>query len=308
MTPRIATLTLNPSIDGSCATDVVRHTHKVRTHDERYDPGGGGINVARVLTRLGADVVALYLGGGVTGAVLDQLLDRDRVKRQPIVIHDDTRLALTVHEASSGREYRFVPEGPDIGVAEWQACLAAIETIACDWLVASGSLPRGVPEDFYVRVKAIARRRNIRFVLDSSGPALAHGLAGGGVALVKPSQGEFESLVGRRLSGATEIAAAAAELVARGDAEQVAVTLGHEGAVLVTAHETIILPALAVTVQSAVGAGDSFVAAMVFGLASRWPAAKAFRYGIAAGTAAVLNPGTGLAHRADIDRLFAQIS
>lgn len=305
---KILTLTLNPVIDGACETDAVRHTHKVRTEHERYDPGGGGINVARVIGRLGGDVEALYLAGGATGAVLDELLDRNGVRRRRVNIADHTRISLAVHERASGREYRFVPEGPQVSEAEWQDCLEAIEQSPCDWLVASGSLPRGIPRDFYARVGAIAGKNNTRFVLDSSGDALRLGLAGGGIFLVKPSRGELERLAGQTLPDGDALLAAARGIVERGEAIHVAVSMGHEGALLVNASGALQLPAIPVEVRSAVGAGDSFLAAMVNAIAAGWEPEDAFRFGIAAGTAAVMTPGTDLCHRADVERLFRQIA
>lgn len=306
MSARIATLTLNPSIDGSCDTDVVRHTHKVRTTRERFDPGGGGINVARVLARLGADVEAIYLAGGATGSVLDDLLGRAGLRRRGIPVHDDTRVALAVHERSTGREYRFVPEGPELSPAECAASLAAVEDTDCDFLVASGSLPPGAGDDYYAHLAEVAARRGVALLLDTSGPALRHALDHGGMLLVKPSLNELEQLVGRRLRDPAALARAAEELVTAGKSRHVAVTMGHEGALLATADgPTLRLPAIPVEVRSAVGAGDSFVAGMTHGLAQGWPAARAFRLGLAAGSAAVLSPGTGLCSAEDVWRLFA---
>ena len=302
---RILTLTMNPCIDGACEAETVQHTHKIRTTAERYDPGGGGINVARVLTRFGADVCALYLAGGPTGAVLDSLLDDNQVPRQRLPIADDTRMSLTVYERSSGREFRFVPEGPDVSEPEWQAALRALEQAECDWLVASGSLPPQAPDDFYAQVRAIAVRRGIRFVLDSSGKALAAGLSGSGVTLVKPSQGELQSWAGEPLDTHDKIANAASALVSTGQADMVAVTMGHEGALLATAYGSHYLPAIPVDVRSAVGAGDSFVAAMTLKLAQGADPLSAFRFGMAAGTAAVLSPGTNLCAVEDVERIFA---
>lgn len=304
---RIATLTLNPTIDGSSEAETVQHTHKIRTANERYDPGGGGINVARVLARLGGDTEAVYFAGGVTGPVLSGLLDRSGLIHRAIPIAGDTRISLAVHERQSGKEYRFVPQGPRVSVAECRHCLDVIERLECSWLVLSGSLPLGAPDDFYSRIVEIARARQIAVVLDTSGPALKGTLARGGVRLVKPSLGEMEQLVGHPLQDQDQITAAAQAVVASGDAEIVAVSMGHRGALLVEAGQVLALPAIPVEARSAVGAGDSFVAAMTFGLAAGWDSERAFRLGIAAGTAAVLTPGTDLCHRADVERLAATI-
>ncbi len=302
--PRIATLTLNPAIDSACEADKVFPTHKVRTSGERYDPGGGGINVARVLARLGDPVAAVYLAGGVTGSLLDELLEGSGIERQRIAIHDHTRMSLTVFERATGQEYRFVPEGPLVSDSEWQAALDHCGALDCDWLVASGSLPRGVPADFFARLAATMARRGVALALDTSGAALASAVEQGGLALIKPSQGEFEALCGRSFASPAAIGDAALALVHRGTAALVAVTLGHDGAVLAHAGGVEIRPGAKVEVKSATGAGDSFVAGMVHALAGGADPAAALGWGMAAGTAAVLNPGTGLAHAPDIERLL----
>lgn len=308
MTAQIATLTLNPAVDSACEAERVQPTHKVRTFAQRYDPGGGGINVARVLARLGGTVEAVYLAGGVTGALLDELMDIAGIKRHRIAIHDHTRMSMAVFERATGQEYRFVPEGPLVSEREWRAALGHCAELACDWLVASGSLPRGVPDDFFAQLAAVLAPRGVKLVLDTSGPALAVAVEAGGLALLKPSQGEFEALTGQTFASPEAIGAAALALVQAGKAAMIAVTLGHEGAVLAHAGGVLVRPGLKVAVKSATGAGDSFVAGMVAALVRGSDPAEALRRGMAAGTAAVLNPGTGLAHGDDIERLLPQLA
>ncbi|WP_372424573.1 1-phosphofructokinase family hexose kinase [Salinarimonas chemoclinalis] len=303
----ILTLTLNPSVDGSAEADTVRHTHKIRTSNERYDPGGGGINVARVLVELGAEACAVYAAGGATGGVLDTLVAQRGIAFTRIPIHDDTRISHVVFERSSGKEYRFVPEGPLLREGECAAVLAEIEGRDVDWIVASGSLPRGTPPGFYARIADIAAAKGAKLVLDTSGAALADTLAHGGIHLVKPSQGELEKAIGRPLADAEAIGAAAMEFVAAGKVDLVAVTLGHEGAILASREGVVREEVPRVEVRSAVGAGDSFVAGMTFGLATGLSPREAFVLGMAAGTAAVLTPGTELCKRADVARLRAEI-
>lgn len=307
MTRPILTLTLNPAIDGACETETIRHTHKIRTTNERYDPGGGGINVARVLARLGSPTQACYLSGGVTGKLLDSLIDAAGLSRLSIPVADTTRISHAVYERSSGKEYRFVPEGPHIGESEWRAALETIAEADFATLVASGSLPPGVPDDFYVRLLARARDKGARVILDCSGEALKQAVAAGGLWMVKPSRGEFEALVGRRCADKEEIGETARNLVQRGVADMIVVTLGHEGAVLAHRDGTIHRVPPDVPVRSATGAGDSFVAGMTHRLAQGWDAERAFLYGMAAGTAAVLTPGTELCMPKDVERLFAQM-
>jgi 6-phosphofructokinase 2 len=300
----IATLTMNPTVDVTLEVDRVVHTHKMRGRNELHAPGGGGINVARVFVRLGGNARCYYLSGGPMGVALDGLLDLHQLVRTRIPIAGETRISTVVHERESGKEYRFLAEGPTVSETEWQACLEAVDKARCDYLVASGSLPKGVPDDFFARVAATANKRGIRFVLDSSGSALALGLAGGGVFIVKPSLGELRALTGQSLATDEAIASAAAAIVSRGEAENVAVTMGRDGALLATKAGIRRLPALHVPTASAVGAGDSFLAAMVHAFAAGRDTEEAFRFGIAAGAAAVLRPGTDLAAAADIERLY----
>jgi 6-phosphofructokinase 2 len=212
----IVTITLNPAVDGASEADEVRPIRKVRTTNERYDPGGGGINVARVLAELGRPALPVYLAGGATGAVLDDLLAARGLAGRRISIGGHTRISHAVFERSSGLEYRFVPEGPRIAEEESRRLLAAVEDLDFDYCVASGSLPRGVPDDFYVALARVVARKGGRLVLDTSGAELKAAVTAGGLYLVKPSLGEFEGLIGRSLREAAAQEAAARELVGGG--------------------------------------------------------------------------------------------
>ncbi len=304
----IVTVTLNPSIDGASEADKVMPTHKIRTSHERYDPGGGGINVARVVRELGGQALALHTAGGDTGSVLAALLDRFGIPRRAIPIRDHTRISHVVYERASGLEYRFVPEGPALDVAECEAVMSALAGIPFDMLVISGSLPRGAEPELYCRMIDLAAAKDARVVLDTSGPALAQTLAHGGTFLVKPSLGEFEALTGRTLVGIHDIGEAARAFVLSGAAELVAVTMGHEGALLASRNGVVHRRAPDVPVRSAVGAGDSFVAGMTHGLVSGLTPRDAFLLGMAAGTAAVLTPGTEMCKRPDVERLYARLT
>ena len=152
----ILTLTLNPAIDSASEADEVRPIHKVRTRNERFDPGGGGINVSRVVRELGGDTLAVYLAGGATGPVFDALIETRKVPRLRVDIEGHTRISQTVFETSSGREFRFVPEGPLVNQQECERLLDTLRSVEFDWLVASGSLPRGAPTDFYTQVADVA--------------------------------------------------------------------------------------------------------------------------------------------------------
>lgn len=306
MSPTVTTLTLNPTIDLASEAQRVEPIRKVRTFNERQDPGGGGVNVSRVVKELGGQTLALILAGGVTGRFLEELLDGEGVSRRSIHISGQTRISHTVLDQSNQLEYRFVAQGPEIAPAECEAALDALRQ-AEGWIVASGSLPAGVPHDFYARAATIAAEKSYPFVLDTSGEALRKAVEQGGIHLAKPSLGEFETLIGRKLQGAEDQERAAMELVRSGRIRILAVTLGRDGALLATERGVLRLPALDVVVKGAVGAGDSFLAAMTLALARGRQADDAFAWGVAAGAAAVSNAGTAHPRREEVIRLRAQI-
>ncbi|WP_428390401.1 1-phosphofructokinase family hexose kinase [Lichenicoccus sp.] len=303
MSALIATLTMNPTIDVAAQAQRVRPTHKLRTFAERQDPGGGGVNVASVVHALGGRSLALIMAGGASGRLLEELLDDAGVARRTVAIAGRTRTSHTVVDASNGYEYRFIAQGPTVTESEWTAMLDTIGGVEAGWLIASGSLPPGVPEDFYARLAAAAGHRGSRFVLDTSGPALRAGLAGGGVELVKSSLTELESVAGRKLADEAAQQAAATHIVRSGRARMVALTLGEKGALLVWEEGALRLPALDVVVNGTVGAGDSFLAGMVMALAEGREPADAFAWGVAAGAAAVTVPGTAHPERNTVERL-----
>lgn len=301
---KILSIALNPAIDISADAETVRHTHKTRTHNQQQHAGGGGINVARVIVELGGRCELLYFSGGATGELLEAMLRPLGIVQYALKIHDPVRVAYNIRETSTNLEYRFVPEGPEVTSAELLPVFDLLEQSDAAYVVGSGSLPRGVSSDTYARMAEIVSRKGGRFVLDTSGEALRETLSKCRVFLVKPSLGELQSLVGRELDHQSA-GAAALEIVKSGVADNVAVTLGADGAILAHAGGVTRVPAIEVPVQSAVGAGDSFVAAMTWSLAEGHGIEDAFRFGLAAGAATVMTPGTELCRQSDVHRLYA---
>lgn len=304
--PEILTVTLNPALDVSGETETIRPTRKVRTMNDRFEPGGGGVNVARVIAELGGQVEALFVAGGETGDLLDRLLEERRIHRQRVRIGGMTRIGFTVRELGTGLEYRFAPEGPEVTPDAVEQCLRAVENHSGRYVVISGSLPAGVSQDIFARMAEVAARRGAKCLLDSSGAGLRSTLGHAPLHLVKPSRGELEQLVGRKLDF-DAAAAAAAEIVAKGQAEIVTVTMGADGAILADRDGVEMLPAIHVRVRSAVGAGDSFLGAMTLALSQGEPVRGAFRLGLAAGAAAAMTPGTELCRADDVRRLRAML-
>ena len=304
----ILTVTMNPAVDIATSTDRVVPTHKLRCDVPQRHPGGGGVNVARVVHRLAGDCAALYPAGGASGEFMRQLLDEEGVTSICFGITGETRESFSVSERSTGQEYRFVLPGPALLSHEWQACLDRVAGLdeAPRYLVASGSLPPGVPSDFYARLTRLVKPLSVKVVLDTSGPALAAALEEG-VYLVKPSLRELRDLFGQPLETEVQWRRAAEQLVEQGKAQVVVLSLGEGGAWLVTAEGACFAPSLPIKVVGTIGAGDSFVGAMVWALAQGLDLKDAFRYGVAAGSAALLTGGTGLCLPADVARLHGEV-
>ncbi len=307
--PALITLTLNPALDLATTTDHVAPTHKLRCGPVRRFAGGGGINVARVLHRLGADVCAWALAGGAAGTQVQQLLADEGVPTQLQRIAGDTRENFSVVETTTGQEFRFVLPGPTLQPAEWQACLDALATHTPPprWLIASGSLPPGTPDDFYAQLTRAVSGLGVRVAVDTSGPPLAAALQAG-VALVKPSLRELRDLLQQPLEHAADWCTAAQSLVHSGAADTVALSIGEQGAVLATRDGVWQAPALNVPATTGTtGAGDCFLAALVWALDRGDAPAEALRWGVAAGAAALLHPGTTLAQAEDVQRLVHSV-
>lgn len=303
----IVTLTMNPSIDISVSIERVAPFQKLRCAAARRDPGGGGINVARVMKRFGADVIAMYPSGGALGKVLRRLLDEEGVSGLTIPLAGETREDFTVFEQATGSQYRFLLPGPQFSEQEWSNCLAMLGRLdRASFVVASGSLPPGVPHDFYGRTAQVAKAASSKIVIDSSGPALRAALDVG-VYLIKPNLNEFKLLMGELLETQADWIRACRSLVESGKVEIVALTLGNRGALLVTRDCVLGAQALAIKPVSVVGAGDSFLGAMIWSLASGHAVETAFRYGVAAGSAALLASGTELCRQEDVERLVNDV-
>lgn len=308
---KIITLTMNPALDISTSIDKVVHTDKLRCTAAKTQPGGGGINVARVITRLDSGennpCVAVYPAGGFTGQLLVQALDQEGLKSQPIKTQGDTRESFSVHETSSTKDFRFLLPGPTLTAAEWRACLDSTLhlTNPSDLVIASGSLPPGVPDDFLALLATATKEKKARLVLDSSGTPLKLALMQG-VFLFKPSLSELEELVGTTLTTEKQRHDAAHHLVTQGQAHLVALSLGEDGVLLVTPSRVLRAPAIPVEVVSTVGAGDNFVAGFIWALQNQRSLDRCLAYGMASAAASLKNRDSNLCEPEVMHALYPQ--
>lgn len=306
--PDIVTLTINPAVDIFVNVGHVEPTRKMRCSAPKRDPGGGGINVARVAHRLGGRVTAIFPTGGAIGKLLHRLVDREGINSIVTPSHVETRENFTAYEESTGEQYRFVLPGSALHRAEWEAVLEKLATISQGpkIVVASGSIPPGVPDDFFARVARLAKQLGAQCVIDSSGLALKSALTEG-VWLIKPNLVELTDLVNAPLANEEARVAACRKLVAEGRVEIVALTLGEGGSLLVTGNQAFRAEPMSIEPVSTVGAGDSFLGGLVAALASGRELPEAFRMAVASASAAVLSPGTELCREEDVRRLLPQV-
>jgi 6-phosphofructokinase 2 len=301
----ILTITMNPTIDKSTRVQRVVPERKLRCEALRYEPGGGGINVSRAIRKLGGKSTALYTSGQSHGQMLEALLEQEGLDHRPMQIKERTRESFTVYEDSTGQQFRFGTPGPELKESEWQECLERLFAIdpAPDYLVASGSIPPGVPHDFYARLARFSKEVGTRMILDTTADPFTLAVREG-VFLIKPNLREFRTLAEHAIADESQQVELARQIVNSGQSEVVVVSLGAAGALLAWPEGCERLRAPTVPIESKVGAGDSTVAGIVLSLSQGKSVLESVKFGLAAGAAAVMTPGTELCRRDDARRLF----
>ncbi|MRS16911.1 6-phosphofructokinase II [Enterobacteriaceae bacterium RIT691] len=305
---KIYTLTLAPSLDSATLTPQIYPEGKLRCTSPIFEPGGGGINVARAINFLGGKATAIFPAGGATGEHLVSLLAEEQVLVQAVSAQDWTRQNLHVHVSTRGEQYRFVMPGARLSADEFQRLEEKVLSIEPgSILVVSGSLPPGIRLEQLTTLIKRAQANEIRCVVDSSGEALTAALEVGNIELVKPNQKELSALVKRDLTQPDDVRKAAEDIVRSGKARRVVVSLGPQGALGVDAEGAIQVVPPPVKSQSTVGAGDSMVGAMTLKLAEGAELQEMVRFGVAAGSAATLNQGTRLCSLENTQKIYTYL-
>lgn len=302
----VLTVTLNPALDISLSVDQLVPDHKLRAEGNRREAGGGGVNVSRVLHRLGVPCVSLVVAGGSTGAELVARMRGEGLEVVDVPIESDTRESFAITELATARQYRISVPGPTVSDVEGlrRQILAAVGSSRI--VVLSGSVPPGIPDDFLgTTIEALPAGTTT--IVDTSGPALAW-VARHSTAIIKPSQRELAELVGWDPATPEQIEDAVREVIDLGRVRAVVASRGPSGAVLATRDGSLhwFRPPV-VRPVSTVGAGDSTVAGIAAALAVGQNLEDAVRFGVAAGTAAVLTPGSELCDPADVARFVDQV-
>lgn len=303
---KIVTLTLNPALDKSTSVERIVPEQKLRCAALQLDAGGGGINVSKGIQKLGGQSTAVFPAGGATGLRLQAILQEAGIETRVLTVTGETRENFSVTETSTNMQYRFTMPGIELAEKQADALLSAVAQLRPDYLVASGSLPPGLPETYYEKVASFAKKINARFILDTSGAALM-AAADEGLYLLKPNLAELSALAGVENLEMNRVDDAALDIIKQGKCEVVVVSLGPQGALLVTRDGFEHIPAPSVKKQSTVGAGDSMVAGMVWALGQGKSFREMAQTGVACGSAATMNPGTELFNAEDVERLLAWI-
>lgn len=299
----IITLTVNPAIDKSTHLKGLVPEQKLRCAAPRYDAGGGGINVSKAISRLGGSTLAVFTSGGYTGKMLENLINKEGIDSKAITVEAMTRESFIAVDENTNSQYRFGFTGGELSGVECEEILNIIRNVKTNFLVVSGSLNEGLSNDFYQKIAQIAKENNTKLIVDTSGEPLKNVIKTGAF-LIKPNVGELAKLVGVEHLELEQVNHAAKQIIADGGAEIVVVSLGPQGAVMVTKDSYDYVPAPNVVKKSTVGAGDSMVGGMVWALSQNKSNKEILRWGVACGSAATMNEGTQLFKKEDAFRLF----
>jgi 6-phosphofructokinase 2 len=293
---KIITLTVNPALDKSAKVDGLIPEQKLTCHSISYQAGGGGINISRILSRLGEDSDCIFTSGGDHGKHLEALLLKENIQTAPIQVSSSTRENFSVVDTTTNQQYRFGMQGNTLTDSELKEIVGKIvrEVKENDILALSGSLSPQMPPDFYVQLINLVKEKKVKVVLDTSGSALKQAIEYS-VSLVKPNQRELALLAGKDFLTNKEQEDFAMDLVTTKPVEYVVVSMGARGAFMASKEGIVHQQSPSIPVRSTIGAGDSMVAGLIYGMKHGFSPKKMLRYGVACGSATTMSEGTNLA-------------
>jgi len=303
---QIITLTINPSLDKSAHFNGLIPEQKMRCETPKYDAGGGGINVSKAISKLEGSSFCVFTSGGSSGKMLEELIQKEEIDILVLKTKNWTRENFIAFDTSTKSQYRFGFPGNELSIDEQDKIKATIKELHSDYLILSGSLNNGLASNFYQEIAEIAKASGKKVIVDTSGEALQKVLESG-VYLIKPNIGELAKLLGVERLEFSEVEKAAKTIIENKNSEIVVVSLGAEGAILVTKKETHFVKAPKVEKKSTVGAGDSMVGGMVWALSQNKTLKEVLQFGVCCGTAATMNEGTQLFKAEDVQKLFKEM-
>lgn len=304
----IITITFSPSIDKCVSIKRMIPETKIKCYDEELYAGGGGINVARVLSRFDCNVRAIFPVDQCSIPFFETTLNSENVKYGLIHTENKTRENIEVFDTHSKKQYRLLMPSNELSEEEWKACLTKINQFkTIDFLVVSGSLPQNAPSNIFNKLSKIAISKKAKFIIDTSGKSLKSAIKEP-IFLIKPNLEEFEILTGNKSLKLSNLKKNALKFLNENKCENIVISLGSKGAMLFNKSETYCIEPPKVKVKSTVGAGDSMLAGIIYGLEQGATLEECLKWGVTFGTATTLRSGTSLCTKADVDRLLKKIT
>lgn len=303
----IYTVTLNPAIDKELVVPAIEVDTVLRSQAVRLDYGGKGFNVSRMLKALGSRSVALGFAGGHNGQLLRDGLQSLGIETDFVWVEGETRTNVSIVTEIPSHYVKVNEPGPVVSAAAIDAFKAKVKMLARpdDWWVFAGSLPPGIPASFYADLIRVVQIAGAYAILDTSGEALRLGYKQRPF-LAKPNEKELQQLTGLPVSNLTEIAAAAKSMQKSGPVN-VVVSLGKAGALLLDEAQVWQVTSPTIEERNPIGAGDSMVGGLVWGLSEDLPVAEALRWGIACGAATASLSGTAVGSRPLVEKLLLEV-
>jgi 6-phosphofructokinase 2 len=302
----IYTVTLNPALDRAIEVEELRTDDANRIESENSYAGGKGIDASRVIQVLGGQSVALGFIGGFNGMELEQRMLRQRVLCDFVHTRGDTRTNILIYVRSSGSYTTLNAKGPEVNEVEVKELFDKIQALTdVSYMIMSGSIPLGVSEDIYRKIIKVAREKGAFVALDADGESLRQGIEGG-PSIIKPNMHELGRLLDRKITD-VEGALAAADELKKKEIDMILISMGAKGALLVSDSARLLAVPPQVKVGSTVGAGDSLLAAFILGHFQGRRLSECLRFGVAAGAASSMTPGTQLCTREDVEALMPNV-
>ena len=303
----IYTITLNPAVDREMTVSEFDFNTVLRAVDWRMDAGGKGFNVSRMLASLGVQSTALAFAGGHNGEVLKGELETLGVTTDFVQVCGETRTNISIVTTRNDRYLKVNEPGPTIELTEQQALIERVVHLveSGDWWVLSGSLPPGVTPDIYATLTTLIQEHGAHAILDTSGEALRQACQARPY-LMKPNAEELHALTGMPVETRDQVKAAMAETHALGPC-RVVVSMGKEGAMFCDDGRTWLAHGPAIKEKNPIGAGDSMIAGLVWGLSQGFTFSDAMRWAIACGAATASLPGTRIGPRSLVESLLSQV-
>ncbi len=303
----IYTLTPNPAVDRELTVPAMEFDSVLRASESRMDFGGKGFNVSRLLKGMESSSTAVGFLAGSAGELLQNGLKSLGIGTDFVWVTGETRTNVSIVTQSHDHYIKVNEKGPQVDASKQQEMLDKISALTKpgDWWVLAGSMPPGVTDDFYARVVNVLNRREANAIVDTTGEALKLGCAEKPY-LIKPNAEEVHALTGMPVDSTTEIAAAAAELRKMG-AQNVVISMGKAGALMQSAEETWLTHSPKIQEKNPIGAGDSMVGGLVWGLSQGFLLKESLGWGVASGAATASLSGTEVGSKPLIEELFKQV-